>query len=181
MIQCCRLCAEGGPPQLARLTPNVIGTAQYAAPELMNEDLLESMRPDQRYLQVCCQGLLPYRNAQQLECVIVALHHIDPAACRHCLLAVAKATHLPAGGRLLVWGDAVGAAGAQAALQGHGPLPDPGLLPVRLQISQRPHPICNVIVYGFWWRCQLPAPSTAPSLDKGFISDRCKAVFGMIS
>ena len=44
--------AEGGPLQLARLTPNVIGTAQYAAPELMNEDLLESMKPDQRYLQV---------------------------------------------------------------------------------------------------------------------------------
>lgn len=44
--------AEGGPPQLARLTPNVIGTAQYAAPELMNEDLLEDMKPEQRYLQV---------------------------------------------------------------------------------------------------------------------------------
>jgi hypothetical protein len=43
---------EGGPPQLARLTTNVIGTAQYAAPELMNEDLLENMKPDQRYLQV---------------------------------------------------------------------------------------------------------------------------------
>jgi len=44
--------AAEGPPQLARLTPNVIGTAQYAAPELMNEDLLEVMKPDQRYLQV---------------------------------------------------------------------------------------------------------------------------------
>ena len=50
--------AEGGPPQLARLTPDVIGTAQYAAPELMNEDLLESMKPDQRYLQVMTAVLL---------------------------------------------------------------------------------------------------------------------------
>lgn len=33
--------AGGGPPQLSRLTPNVIGTAQYAAPEIMNEDLME--------------------------------------------------------------------------------------------------------------------------------------------
>ena len=32
----------GGPPHLERLTAGVIGTAQYAAPELMNEDLQEA-------------------------------------------------------------------------------------------------------------------------------------------
>lgn len=58
-----RAAAAEGPPQLARLTPNVIGTAQYAAPELMNEDLLEVMKPDQRYLQV--------RIANMIICSVV--------------------------------------------------------------------------------------------------------------
>lgn len=30
---------EGGPPALRRLTPGVVGTLQYSAPELLNEDL----------------------------------------------------------------------------------------------------------------------------------------------
>ena len=29
----------GGPPNLRRLTPGVVGTLQYSAPELINEDL----------------------------------------------------------------------------------------------------------------------------------------------
>ena len=32
-------CSAPGAPQLERLTPGVIGTSQYAAPELINEDL----------------------------------------------------------------------------------------------------------------------------------------------
>ena len=34
--------ASSGPPQLVRLSPGVIGTTQYAAPELINE----SLRPE---------------------------------------------------------------------------------------------------------------------------------------
>lgn len=38
---------------LRRLTPNTIGTTQYAAPELMNEDMLEDQSPEvKRYLKV---------------------------------------------------------------------------------------------------------------------------------
>lgn len=33
-------CSRCTQPDLARLTPNVLGTVQYAAPELINEDLL---------------------------------------------------------------------------------------------------------------------------------------------
>lgn len=36
---------ESGPPALRRLTPGVVGTLQYSAPELLNEDL----RPQGRF------------------------------------------------------------------------------------------------------------------------------------
>ena len=75
--------AEGGPPQLARLTPNVIGTAQYAAPELMNEDLLESMKPDQRYLQVTTSVLHPAASCWALSVASLQMCVVRRGAFRH--------------------------------------------------------------------------------------------------
>lgn len=70
------LADESGPPALRRLTPGVVGTLQYSAPELLNEDL----RPQGE----CRAHLMRCLSAGVSAWLLLCCRHIAPCRCLGC-------------------------------------------------------------------------------------------------